>query len=90
MHDGVVLRRPRQEGVVVVTNEAGMHMRFRYLHMNPKAVDEDGWFSGRAVREGEILGKVSNFNGREGGTSYHLHFDIQVPTKDGWVLVNPT
>jgi murein DD-endopeptidase MepM/ murein hydrolase activator NlpD len=89
VHDGVVLRAPQQEGLVVVTNEPGMHARFRYLHMNPKAVDEDGWFSGRAVRQGEVIGRVSNFNGREGGTSYHLHFDIHVPTKDGWVLVNP-
>jgi hypothetical protein len=89
VHDGVVLRAPHQEGLVVVANAPGMHVRFRYLHMNPKAVDEDGWFSGRAVRQGEIIGKVSNFNGREGGTTYHLHFDVHVPTKDGWVLVNP-
>jgi hypothetical protein len=89
VHDGVVLRTPRQEGLVVVANAPGMHVRFRYLHMNPKAVDQDGFFSGRAVREGELIGKVSNFNGREAGTSYHLHFDMQVPTKDGWVLVNP-
>lgn len=89
VHDGVVMRAPRQEGLVVVANTADTHVRFRYLHMNPKAVDDDGWFSGRVVRQGEIIGKVSNFNGREGGTSYHLHFDMHVPTKDGWVLVNP-
>ena len=89
VHDGVVLRAPHQEGLVVVANAPGMHVRFRYLHMNPNAVDDDGWFSGRAVRQGDVIGKVSNFNGREGGTSYHLHFDIHVPTKDGWVLVNP-
>jgi hypothetical protein len=88
-HDGVVLRAPHQEGLVVVANAPSLHVRFRYLHMNPKAVDDDGWFSGRAVRQGEVIGKISNFNGREGGTSYHLHFDIQVPTKDGWVWVNP-
>ena len=89
VHEGTVLRSPRQEGLVVVANAPGTHVRFRYLHMNPKAVDADGFFSGRVVQEGEIIGKVSNFNGREGGTSYHLHFDMQVPTKDGWVLVNP-
>jgi len=89
VHDGVVLRAPRQEGLVIETNAPGTHLRFRYLHMNPKVVDEDGFFSGRAVRKGEIIGKVSNFSGREAGTSYHLHFDLHVPTKDGWTLVNP-
>jgi hypothetical protein len=89
VHDGMLLRQPRQEGLAIVANAPGTHVRFRYLHMNPKAIDADGFFSGRAVREGDVLGKVSNFNGREGGTSYHLHFDMQVPTKDGWVLANP-
>ena len=35
------------------------------------------------------IGKVGNFNGHERGTTYHLHFDMQVPTKIGWVFVNP-
>jgi hypothetical protein len=26
---------------------------------------------------------------KEAGTSYHVHFDVQVPTKVGWVFVNP-
>ncbi len=88
-HDGLVLRTSGQEGLIVVANAPGTHLRFRYLHMNPKLIDEDGFLSGRAVREGETIGKVGNYSGREGGTSYHLHFDMQVPTKDGWVLVNP-
>ena len=25
----------------------------------------------------------------DGGTSYHLHFDAQVPTRNGWVFINP-
>src|SRR5262249_59842210 len=25
----------------------------------------------------------------ERGTTYHLHFDMQIPTKLGWVFVNP-
>jgi hypothetical protein len=89
VRDGMVMRAPRQEGLVVVVNEPGAHLRFRYLHMNPKIIDDAGFFSGRVVRQGEIVGRVGNYNGREGGTSYHLHFDMQVPTKDGWVLVNP-
>lgn len=36
-----------------------------------------------------MIGEIGNFDRREGGTSYHLHFDVQVPTRDGWVFVNP-
>jgi murein DD-endopeptidase MepM/ murein hydrolase activator NlpD len=52
-------------------------------------MDRDGMLSGRLVRQGEVIAQMSNFNRREGGTSYHLHFDIQVPTRHGWVFVNP-
>ena len=45
--------------------------------------------SGRLVREGEVIGKVGNYFKRERGTTYHLHFDVQVPTRNGWVFVNP-
>ena len=45
--------------------------------------------SGRAVHEGEVIGKVGNFLRRERATTYHLHFDMQVPTRYGWVFVNP-
>jgi hypothetical protein len=89
VHDGTVLRSSGQEGVVIVVNAPAEHLRFRYLHMNPKLIDAEGFLSGRTVREGEAIGKVGNYSGREAGTSYHLHFDMQAPTKDGWVLVNP-
>ena len=89
VRDGVILRAPRQEAAYLFVNTATEHIRFRYLHMNPRKMDEDGLLSGRRVHEGEVIGQVSNFHKREGGTSYHLHFDIQVPTKDGWVFVNP-
>jgi murein DD-endopeptidase MepM/ murein hydrolase activator NlpD len=52
-------------------------------------MDEENLLSGRRVHEGEVIGQISNFSIKEGGTSYHLHFDVQVPTKDGWVFVNP-
>ena len=52
-------------------------------------MDEDNLLSGRFVREGEAIGQVSNYFRKEAGTSYHLHFDLQVPTRDGWVFVNP-
>ena len=64
-------------------------MRFRYLHMNPKIMDADGLLSGRKVSEGEIIGKVATWGDYEKGTSYHIHFNIQVFTKVGWVWVNP-
>ena len=89
VHDGLVLRAPKQEGLSIVVNRPGAFLRFRYLHMNPKLIDEAGISMGRRVQAGEIVGKVGNFNGREAGTSYHLHFDMQVPTRDGWVWVNP-
>jgi hypothetical protein len=57
--------------------------------MIPRKMDADNLLSGRRVHEGEVIGEVGNYNMRENGTSYHLHFDIQVPTRHGWVLVNP-
>src|SRR5262245_7512262 len=59
------------------------------MHMNPNQLDADGIVSGKLVHEGDVLGKVGNYNHRERGTTYHLHFDMQVPTKLGWVFVNP-
>jgi hypothetical protein len=52
-------------------------------------MDADNLLSGRRVHEGEVIGEVGNFSMKEAGTSYHLHFDVQVLTKDGWVFVNP-
>jgi hypothetical protein len=89
VRDGVILRSPRQEAAYLFVNSANEHIRFRYLHMNPKKMDADNLLSGRRVHEGEIIGEVSNFSMRENGTSYHVHFDVQVPTRYGWVFVNP-
>jgi hypothetical protein len=89
VRDGVILRSPRQEAAYLFVNSANEHIRFRYLHMNPRKMDADNLLSGRRVHEGEIIGEVSNFSMKEAGTSYHVHFDVQVPTKLGWVFVNP-
>jgi murein DD-endopeptidase MepM/ murein hydrolase activator NlpD len=86
---GVILRAPKQEAAYLFVNAANEHIRFRYLHMSPRKMDADNLLSGRRVYEGEVIGEVGNYSGRENGTSYHLHFDIQVPTRHGWVLVNP-
>jgi hypothetical protein len=89
VRDGTILRAPAQEALYLVVNTAREHLRFRYLHMHPRKMDEDRILSGRPVHEGEVIAQIGNFDGREGGTSYHLHFDIQVPTRNGWVFVNP-
>jgi hypothetical protein len=89
VRDGAVLRAPTQEALYIVVNAPNEHIRFRYLHMLPKQFNADGLVSGRLVHEGEVIGKVGNFFRRERATTYHLHFDMQVPTKYGWVFVNP-
>jgi murein DD-endopeptidase MepM/ murein hydrolase activator NlpD len=87
--DGVVLRAPGDKALYLEVNKPGVHIRFRYLHMNPQLLDSAGMVSGREVAEGEVIGAVGNYGRQPGGTTYHLHFDMQVPTRDGWVLVNP-
>ena len=87
--DGMIMRAPGQEAVYLVVNTPTEHIRFRYLHMRPKALDAAGVLSGRVVKAGETIGQIGNFSGHENGTSYHLHFDVQVPTRTGWVFVSP-
>ncbi len=88
-HDGFILRARKQEAVYLFVNTADTHVRVRYMHMNPTLLDADGIVSGKLVHAGEVIGKVGNYNNGERGTTYHLHFDMQVPTKVGWVFVNP-
>jgi murein DD-endopeptidase MepM/ murein hydrolase activator NlpD len=57
--------------------------------MRPKLLDAGGVLSNRIVKAGEAIGQVGNYSGHENGTSYHLHFDIQVPTRAGWIYVSP-
>ena len=89
VRDGTILRARGQEAVYLVVNTPTEHIRFRYLHMRPKLLDAAGVVSGRRVAEGEVLGRIGNFSHHENGTSYHVHFDIQVPTRAGWVFVSP-
>ena len=89
VRDGVALRDPGEQALYLVIDMPGEHIRFRYLHMNPRMLDAAGLTNGYALREGEVLGPVGDYGRREGGTTYHLHFDVQVPTRDGWVFVNP-
>ncbi len=89
VHDGLIWRTAANIGVYIVTNSENEHVRFRYLHMNPVYMDQEGWVSGRTVKAGEIMGKVADWGDYENGTSYHIHFNMQVFTKNGWVWVNP-
>ena len=52
-------------------------------------MDADGVLNGRRVDEGEKIGVVSNYLDYPDGTTTHLHFDVQVFTRDGWLWVNP-
>jgi len=89
VRDGLVLRDPGDQALYLVVNAPGEHIRFRYLHMDPRLLDAAGMVSGRALTAGEVIGAVDNYEDHQGGTTYHLHFDVQVPTRDGWLFVNP-
>jgi len=87
--DGIVIRSPGQQAATLQINTREEHIRFRFLHMNPSAMDADGLLNGRHVVEGEKIGVVSNYLDHPNGTTRHLHFDVQVFTRDGWIWVNP-
>ncbi|UGY22708.1 M23 family peptidase [Bradyrhizobium septentrionale] len=89
VRDSIVIRSPQQQAATLQINTRTEHIRFRYMHMNPAAMDADGLLNGRRVSEGEKIGVVSNYLDHPNGTSRHLHFDVQVFTRDGWLWVNP-
>jgi hypothetical protein len=89
VRDGMILRSQKQQAAHLVVNERNEHIRFRYVHMSPDLMDADGTLNGRRVAEGEAIGLVANYQDRLGGTTTHLHFDVQVFTPDGWLWVNP-
>jgi hypothetical protein len=89
VRDGALIRTPGQQAATLQINGRNEHIRFRYMHMNPSSMDADGVLNGRMVAEGEKIGVVSNFLDHPNGTSRHLHFDVQVFTRDGWIWVNP-
>jgi murein DD-endopeptidase MepM/ murein hydrolase activator NlpD len=89
VRDGALIRTSGQQAATLQINGRNEHIRFRYMHMNPSNMDADGVLNGRMVAEGEKIGVVSNFLDHPNGTSRHLHFDVQVFTRDGWIWVNP-
>jgi hypothetical protein len=89
VREGVVIRSLKQQAATLQINTRNEHMRFRYMHMDPASMDADGVLNGRRVEEGEKIGVVSNYLDHPNGTTRHLHFDVQVFTRDGWLWVNP-
>jgi murein DD-endopeptidase MepM/ murein hydrolase activator NlpD len=89
VRDGVLIRSPEQQAATLQINTRNEHLRFRYMHMNPADMDTDGVLNGRLVEEGQQIGVVSNYLDGPNGTTRHLHFDVQVFTRDGWLWVNP-
>jgi hypothetical protein len=89
VRDSVVLRSQQEQAATLQVNSATEHIRFRYMHMTPSVMDADRLLNGREVAEGEQIGVVSNYLDHPNGTSRHLHFDVQVFTRDGWIWVNP-
>jgi hypothetical protein len=89
VRDGVLIRSLKQQAATLQINTRNEHVRFRYMHMNPAAMDADGVLNGRLVEEGEKIGVVSNYLDHPNGTTRHLHFDVQVFTRDGWLWVSP-
>jgi len=87
--DGMILRESWHDSFFLVVNANGERLRLRHLHMHPRRLDDDGIFSGLIVTEGQRLGTIGNYNRRPGLTTTHLHFEMQVPTRDGYVRVNP-
>ncbi len=89
VRDGVVIRSLTQQAAILQINSSTEHIRFRYMHMSPSSMDADGVLNGRHVEEGEKIGVVSNYLDHPNGTTRHLHFDVQVFTRDGWLWVSP-
>jgi murein DD-endopeptidase MepM/ murein hydrolase activator NlpD len=89
VRDAMVIRAAKDQAATLQVNSRTEHIRFRYMHMNPQALNADGILNGRIVTEGEKIGVVSNYLDHPAGTSMHLHFDVQVFTRDGWIWVSP-
>jgi hypothetical protein len=87
--DAMVIRASKDQAATLEVNSRTEHIRFRYMHMNPQALNADGMLNGRIVIEGEKIGVISNYLDHPAGTSMHLHFDVQVFTRDGWIWVSP-
>ncbi|WP_454647917.1 M23 family peptidase [Bradyrhizobium liaoningense] len=89
VRDAIVIRGAKDQAATLQVNSRTEHIRFRYMHMNPHVLNADGVLNGRILTEGEKIGVISNYLDHPAGTSMHLHFDVQVFTRDGWIWVSP-
>jgi hypothetical protein len=86
---GVIYRVKDAQALYLFVNSSSERFKGRYLHMNPEAMNRDGLIARKLVKEGEILGKAGNYLDYPFGTTSHLHFELMVPTREGWVHVDP-
>jgi len=89
VRDGIVIRSPRQQAATLQIDTRNEHIRFRYMHMNPSAMDADGLLNGRVVAEGEKIGVVSNYLDHPNGTTRHQHFYVNVFPRARCIWFNP-
>ena len=52
VRDGILIRSLKQQAATLQINTRNEHIRFRYMHMNPSAMDADGILNGRRGRRG--------------------------------------
>ena len=64
VRDGMILREHWHEAFLLYVNTASERIRFRYMHMHPGQMNQSKLLSGRLVNEGEVIGKLGNFNRR--------------------------
>lgn len=53
---------------------------YYYLHMHPRSITVK---TGQAVKQGQVLGRVSKYMGGKPATSLHLHFNVRQRIKVG-------
>ncbi|APG12023.1 hypothetical protein BKD09_27170 [Bradyrhizobium japonicum] len=82
---------PPYQGFVVKVRSK--HLIFVYRHMNPdlspfRAGAPDRLKLGDSVKAGQLIGVMGDFMGGPGGTTKHMHFEIEAPVPKA-VLLGP-
>jgi len=68
-------------GLAVVMEHQQPALRTLYAHLSAIAVLPGAW-----VQKGTVIGWVGSTGN---STGPHLHFEVQIPSLEGWVAVNP-
>jgi hypothetical protein len=89
--DGVVTAVTPFTRVEVRSADSDGPFSCRYLHMQASAIAAAGIKVGKAVKRGDVIGKVSNIQGGGPDTTVHLHFDCtrQISGRTLFVPVYP-